>query len=499
MKRSLLSLLLLLLLSTGTVRAQTTFVAFLVTSEEQLSNHATSRGYANFTLSADHQRLDYQLVFWSIQDPTQAHIHTGRRGVDGPQVRDLEIIQGRYARGTWSASDQFQPLTPAIVDSLLAGELYINVHTLLNPSGEIRGQIMQPETYVALASGAFETPAVSPAGTGICFVAFDPLDPFAFIQGQASGMSSMITNAHIHQAPVGTPGPVVKPTPMVLSALDSLAAFTSLNWTPTDSTSPLTSALISQLRAGGLYWNVHTALHQSGEIRGQLRRGMLSDEDTGLWFMAILSGGQEGEAGRSSNGTGTAFLHLSPDGTTARIGALVADLDAPIAGAHIHHGFIGEVPDNNVVIPIPGTLAAIWTSSDPERPLRPEDIDSLFAGEYYINIHTSAHPEGEIRGQFIPMSSRSELHMAVPRVTRSNAGVSAYPNPAAARVRVELGALRVTNRVVRIVNALGAEVASKQMDGSDLNFDTRELANGVYSFILQTSAGAVSVPFMVVH
>jgi hypothetical protein len=470
-----------------------------MTSEEQLSNHATSRGYANFTLSADHQRLDYQLVFWSIQDPTQAHIHTGRRGMDGPQVKDIEIIQDRYARGTWSTADQFQPLTAAIVDSLFAGKLYINVHTLLNPSGEIRGQIMQPETYVALASGAFEAPPVSPAGNGICFVALDPLDTLAFVQGQAGSMSSMITNAHIHQAPVGTPGPVVKPTPMILSALDSLTAFTALNWSATDSTSPLTPALVSQLRGGGLYWNVHTTLHQTGEIRGQLRRGMLSEEDTGLWFMAILSGPQEGIVGRSSNGTGTAFLHLSPDGRTARIGALVSDLDAPVMGAHIHHGFIGEVPDNNVVLPISGTLTAIWTDSDPGRPLTPADIDSLFAGQYYLNIHTSTYPEGEIRGQFIPMSIRSELHMAVPRVKTSTTGVTVYPNPAASHVRVQPGDLRLTSHTLRIVNALGAEVSSRTFDASDINFDTSELANGVYSIILQTESGAVSVPLIVLH
>jgi hypothetical protein len=502
MNRLLLLLLLILLpilVLASNLQAQTTFVAFLLTSEEQLANHATSVGYANFTLSADRQRLDYQMVCWGIQDPTQAHIHVGRRGVDGTQVKDLQIIQDRYARGSWLASDQFQPLTSALVDSLLAGGMYINVHTLLNPSGEIRGQIMQPETYVSLASGLYETPPVSQSGTGIGFFAVDPANASVFIRGQAGNMSSKIVAAHVHNAPVGTPGPVVEPTPMALSALDSLSASTELDWTNTDTTNPLTGSLLDKLRTGGLYWNVHTELNQTGEIRGQIRKGLLSDADTGLWFMAILSGSQEGVAGKASNGSGTAFLHLSPDGTMAKIGALVSDLDGPVVGAHIHHGFIGDVPPNNVVVEIPTNLTSIWTSDDPVHPLTSEDIDSLFAGEYYINVHTSTYPDGEIRGQLLPMSSRAELKMRVPRVRPSAASVSVYPNPSTANVRLQLGDVGLSDPRIHVVNALGADVASLQCEGTTAVYNTQSLAGGVYSFILQTKSGAVSVPFTVLH
>lgn len=498
MKR-LLYCLVLMLSAAVSVHAQTTFVAFLLTSEEQLSNYASSRGYANFTLSADHKHLDYQVVFWSIQDPTAAHLHVGARGVEGPSVKDLQIVQGRYARGTWSASDEDQPLTDEFVDSLMTGKLYVNVHTLLNPSGEIRGQIYQPQTFVALASGAFETPAVSPSGNGVCVVAVNPLDSVAFIRGAAFGMSTKIVAAHIHQAPVGTPGGVVKPTPMILSSLDSLAGETMLNWTPNDSSDPMTPALFQALRTGGLYWNVHTELHQGGEIRGQLRKGMLSDDDSGLWFMAIMSGPQEGEVGRASNGTGTAFLHLSSDGTLARIGGIYSDLDAPPIGAHIHHGSIGEVPPNNIIIGLPTSLVAVWTANDAEHPLTSEDIDSLFAGSYYINVHTSAHPDGEIRGQLIPLSSRSELKMRVPRIKPSTVGVSVYPNPSATNVRLQIEGLELTDRRVRVVNSLGADVTSLQADGNSTSFNTRDLADGLYSFILETKSGAVSVPFTVLH
>jgi hypothetical protein len=43
--------------------------------------------------------------------------------------------------GTWSATDVTQPLTAALVDSLIAGKIYVNFHTTANGGGEIRGQV----------------------------------------------------------------------------------------------------------------------------------------------------------------------------------------------------------------------------------------------------------------------------------------------------------------------------------------------------------------------
>jgi hypothetical protein len=46
--------------------------------------------------------------------------------------------------GDWSTSDATQPLTDAVVDSMLAGKVYVNFHTSANPGGEIRGQLSFP-------------------------------------------------------------------------------------------------------------------------------------------------------------------------------------------------------------------------------------------------------------------------------------------------------------------------------------------------------------------
>ena len=51
-------------------------------------------------------------------------------------------------------------LTPAQLASLDAGELYVNIHSAANPTGEIRGQLGR-EVYTAVLSGGQETNPVA--------------------------------------------------------------------------------------------------------------------------------------------------------------------------------------------------------------------------------------------------------------------------------------------------------------------------------------------------
>ena len=98
---------------------------------------------------------------------TNAHIHRGVAGVPGGVAFGLTFVNG-YASGNW-------PLTPADVAELKAGGLYFNIHTGLNGSGELRGQI-GPATglegaagigpdYVGVAGGLLTIPAAGTTAT----------------------------------------------------------------------------------------------------------------------------------------------------------------------------------------------------------------------------------------------------------------------------------------------------------------------------------------------
>ena len=66
---------------------------------------------------------------------TMAHIHRGAKGTNGPVIVPLDKSGDTY---TVPAG---RKLTPAQVDDLKKGNLYVNVHTARNKGGEVRGQL----------------------------------------------------------------------------------------------------------------------------------------------------------------------------------------------------------------------------------------------------------------------------------------------------------------------------------------------------------------------
>jgi len=140
------------------------FVAHLSASGEVPSNESLAQGQAIFHLSADGTQLDYKLIAANTDNVVFAHIHLAPAGVNGPVVAFLfgpaaaggGRFSGVLAQGTITADDLIgplagQPLT-ALVDAMLAGNTYVNVHTNDGvapvgtgpgdlPAGEIRGQI----------------------------------------------------------------------------------------------------------------------------------------------------------------------------------------------------------------------------------------------------------------------------------------------------------------------------------------------------------------------
>jgi hypothetical protein len=115
-----------------------------------VSTQAT--GEVTFTLSKDGKELAYTLTVKNVENATAAHIHAGKKGENGGPLAGLfmgpkkeGMFSGELAKGTITAKELMGSLAGKKVEDLEKiihdGGAYVNIHTIKNPNGEIRGQI----------------------------------------------------------------------------------------------------------------------------------------------------------------------------------------------------------------------------------------------------------------------------------------------------------------------------------------------------------------------
>ncbi len=95
----------------------------------------------------------------------------------------------------------------------------------------------------------------------------------------------------------------------------------------------------------------------------------------------------------TSPGTGTGKVDL--DGNVLKWSVTYSGLTGPVTAGHFH-GPAAPGANAGVVLPFTGSLASPITGT---ATLTPAQLDQVKAGLWYINLHTAAHPGGEIRGQ----------------------------------------------------------------------------------------------------
>lgn len=115
-------------------------------------------GNVELSFDAGLTKVDFRLDVFRGTKVTQAHLHCAPAGVNGPIVVFLfpfnasgVNVNGTLSRGTFtnaniiptSGSPCGQDLNniASLLDAIQRGRVYANVHTVVNPPGEVRGQV----------------------------------------------------------------------------------------------------------------------------------------------------------------------------------------------------------------------------------------------------------------------------------------------------------------------------------------------------------------------
>jgi hypothetical protein len=135
------------------------FEARLTGAQEVPPVNTETVGKVEIRFNADETKAEFELEVRKGVRVTQAHIHCAPKGVNGPVVVFLAGFHNRGwdVDGSWvenatvTDANVMPPSSPAcphvindlrdLVQAMRMGDTYVNVHTVANPGGEVRGQL----------------------------------------------------------------------------------------------------------------------------------------------------------------------------------------------------------------------------------------------------------------------------------------------------------------------------------------------------------------------
>ncbi|MCK5902824.1 MAG: CHRD domain-containing protein [Cocleimonas sp.] len=241
------------------------------------------------------------------------------------------------------------------------------------------------ESFQVKLSAQQENPAINGEHKGVGNVNIDTETGEISGSIALSNLTGDATAAHIHTGDAGVNGAVV---------LALAADPTNKKHFIIPNGSKLNSEELKTLLRAGLYFNVHTQAHPSGEVRGQIIPNNYKVS------YVTLSGKNEVPM-NSSKATGHAYITTeTTKDHKIRATMTVNNLDTANA-AHLH---LGKAGVNGAVII--GFLkqeddASHWRLVKGSK-LIDADYETFLKGGLYLNVHSPAFPSGELRGQVIP-------------------------------------------------------------------------------------------------
>lgn len=139
--------------TSGQAQAQTVRLTAVMSGANETPGVLTgATGTAEVFVNLATQTVSYEIDIFNLPSGTTAgHFHVGGPGLAGPIVVDLapqvNVSNDFTLKGTATASalraraDQGIRSWEDFIQSLIGGQVYVNIHSAVNPGGEVRGQL----------------------------------------------------------------------------------------------------------------------------------------------------------------------------------------------------------------------------------------------------------------------------------------------------------------------------------------------------------------------
>jgi hypothetical protein len=362
-------------------------------------------GTATITVDSNRQFIDYMINATGIATAVTAiEIRLAEPGANGAVVFSIPIgtfpLSGRLTEADFiMAKPVF--FFSAAVDAILSGTAYLIISSNAFPTGEVRGHIGTADLASAILSGSQESTPVGSAGTGVALVMLNDAQDGFTVSLTVSGLAG-IQGAQIFDGKPGVDGSnalfTISSTSFTTTASATLGAG---DFTASATVTTFADA-ITALLSGGLYIQVPTIAHSTGELRGQIGPTQLNAPLTpGAVVPPVVSAASGSATVALSARQDEFFITMthtvvSPQAVEIHVqqptanGPLIFNVSA-IAGAATSPLATTVMP--NRLIQAPGEVIDTFQDA----------INAMLTKRTYVIVTSPGFPvAGEIRGQFVP-------------------------------------------------------------------------------------------------
>ncbi|MGQ0834629.1 MAG: CHRD domain-containing protein [Gammaproteobacteria bacterium] len=290
--------------------------------------------------------------------------------LDGTVLGRVTTTPYTFTWDTSAAADGTHVLTA------VAGDAAGNTTTSAAVNVEVRNQ----QQFALALTEAQENPPTGSQATGSGTIDVNLLTGATTGAITITGFS--VTAAHIHDGFAGINGPI-------LIGLQQDPA-NPQRW-QVSANAMLTAAQIDRLMTGALYVNAHSAQFPGGEIRAQL-----APANVKVIFTALT--GQEEVPPATTTASARAATTVDTTIRTVTIHVNTTNLDTADA-AHIHTGAAGVSGPILIGLTRDAVTPSLWSAV--AASVTEAQLQDFNANRWYVNVHTPANPDGEVRGQII--------------------------------------------------------------------------------------------------